>query len=161
MSVFSSGLNSLSTVTCIDFLQRLKTERSPGHDGDLTVTDARWVTFVWGIIITLAAVAVYFAHMGSLLQAAAAIIGFFSGPLLGMFLLGMFSMRANSRSAIGSSIVGFIVALLLWNKVSFIWYAVIGCVPTLLVGFASRFLTWSPPKREAYQMTIWGRHTLR
>jgi solute carrier family 5 (sodium-coupled monocarboxylate transporter), member 8/12 len=162
MSVFSSGLNSLSTVTCIDFLQRLNTERQT-HDGKsnpITVTNARWITLVWGIVITVAAVAVYFAHMGSLLLTAVAIIGFFSGPLLGMFLLGMFSLRANSQIAVGSAIVGFIVALLLWNKVSVIWYAVIGCVPTLLFGFVTSFLIPSDPSQRTYEMTIWGRNTL-
>lgn len=155
MSVFSSGLNSLSTVTCIDFVQRLRKLRS--NPKQVTLNDARWITFVWGIVITLAAVAVYFAHMGSLLQAAVAIIGFFSGPLLGIFLLGMFSMRANSLIAIASGLVGFMAALLLWNQVSFIWYAVIGCIPTLIFGFALSMLPLSRPKEEVYRMTVWGR----
>ena len=98
MSVFSSGLNSLSTATCMDFIQRLRRLRS--NSEDLTLGSARWITLAWGIFVTLAAIGVYFAHMGSLLETAAAIIGFFSGPLLGMFLLGIFTMRANSLGAI-------------------------------------------------------------
>src|SRR5262249_33181190 len=94
MSVFSSGLNSLSTVTCIDFIRRL--QRNQPNSNEVTLSDARWITLLWGIAVTLAAIAVYFAHMGSLLQTAVAVIGFFTGPLLGMFLLGMFSSRASS-----------------------------------------------------------------
>lgn len=157
MSVFSSGLNSLSTATCMDFIQRLRRLRSNSHE--LTLTNARWITFVWGVFVTLAAIGVYFAHIGSLLQTAAAIIGFFSGPLLGMFLLGIFTTRANSRSAILGAILGFITALLLWDYVSFIWYAVTGCVPTLVFGYALSFFTLRRPKSDVYQMTIWGRHT--
>jgi len=158
MSVFSSGLNSLSTVTCIDFVQRLRQQRS--NTEEMTLNDARWITFAWGILVTLMAIGVYFAHMGSLLQTAVAIIGFFSGPLLGMFLLGMFSVRANSIGAILGAVVGYVVALLCWNSVSFIWYAVIGCLPALVCGYVLSLLT--PPRRreDIYPLTIWGRQVL-
>lgn len=155
MSVFSSGLNSLSTVTCIDFVQRLRRRRI--ESSEITLNTARWVTFVWGVVVTLSAVAVYFAKLGSIVEIAAAVIGFFSGPLLGMFLLGMFSIRANSMGAILGAITGFIVAFLLSDHVSFIWYAVTGCIPTIIVG---RFLSLlAPPKpfERVYAMTIWGR----
>src|SRR6185369_10366596 len=79
MSVFSSGLNSLSTVTCIDFIQRLRRSQSNGKE--VTLENARWVTVAWGVLVTLAAIGVYFASVGSIIKAAAAVIGFFSGPL--------------------------------------------------------------------------------
>jgi solute carrier family 5 (sodium-coupled monocarboxylate transporter), member 8/12 len=154
MSVFSSGLNSLSTATCMDFIIRLRQLRSKPEV--LTLNGARWITFVWGIVVTLAAVGVYFAHMGSLLEAAAAIIGFFSGPLLGMFLLGIFTTRVDSLSAILGAILGFISALLLWNHVSFIWYSVTGCVPTLVLGYVFSFLTPKHVLKDVSAMTIWG-----
>jgi Na+/proline symporter len=162
MSVFSSGLNSLSTATCMDFLQRLRRLRH--NSEELTLAGARWVTFVWGIVVTLAAIGVYSAHIGSsLIETSTAILGFFSGPLLGMFLLGIFTMRANSLGAILGAIVGFITALLLWTHVSFIWYSVTSCVPTLVFGYvfscALGFVVPARPRKEVYPMTIWGRHT--
>jgi SSS family transporter len=155
MSVFSSGLNSLSTVACVDFIQRL-TPPNP-ESGGLTVTTARWVTLVWGIVVTLAAIAVYSADMGMVVEAAAAVIGFFSGPLLGMFLLGMVSVRANSLGAIGGALAGFAVSLVLWNHVSFVWYAVTGCLPTLVFGYMLSFLAPPSPEERAFPMTFWGR----
>jgi SSS family transporter len=157
MSVFSSGLNSLSTATCMDFIQRLR--RLQSNSEELTLSGARWITLAWGAVVTVAAIGVYFAHMGSLLETAAAIIGFFSGPLLGMFLLGIFTMRTNSLGAILGAILGFLSAVLLWHHVSFIWYALTGCVPTLVFGYALSFLTLRRPNKEIYPMTIWGRHT--
>jgi SSS family transporter len=156
MSVFSSGLNSLSTVTCIDFISRLR-----GHSSDQTIsiTGARWVTLLWGVIVTATAIGVYFANMGLVIETAAAVIGFFSGPLLGMFLLGMFSLRANSLGAISGAICGFVCALLLWNHVSFIWYAVIGCIPAVVLGYILSFLAPKPVLEDIYPMTIWGRET--
>ncbi len=155
MSVFSSGLNSLSTVTCVDFVQRLRRIRSNSHQ--ITLDYARWVTLIWGITITLSAVVVYFAHMGSLLQTAVAVIGFFTGPLLGMFLLGMFSTRANSVGAVVGALMGFAATLFLWDKVSFVWYGVIGCFPTLLCGYLFSFITPSRHSKDIYAMTVWGR----
>jgi SSS family transporter len=154
MSVFSSGLNSLSTATCMDFVRRLRRKDSP----DLTLTQARWVTLIWGVIVTVAALGVYCANPGPLLETSVTIIGFFSGPLLGMFLLGIFTRRANSFGAIAGAIVGFACAVCLWRHVSFIWYSVTGCVPTVIAGYLCSFF-WPPrPKDEIYPMTIWGLH---
>jgi sodium-coupled monocarboxylate transporter 8/12 len=156
MSVFSSGLNSLSTATCMDFVQRLRQLRS--NSKDLTLINARWITLAWGLLVTLAAIGVYFTKMGSLLQVAATIIGFFAGPLLGMFLLGIFTMRANSIGAIFGAVSGFASVLLLRNHISFIWYPVAGCMPTLLFGYVFSFLMVPRPRQDVYPMTIWGRH---
>jgi Na+/proline symporter len=155
MSVFSSGLNSLSTATCMDFIHRLRQVRS--NNKELTLAGARWITLAWGVCVTLAAIGVYFAQMGPLLQAAATVIGFFSGPLLGMFLLGIFTLRANSLGAILGAVVGFASVLLLRDCVSFIWYPVTGCLPTLLSGFAFSFLAAKRSHEEVYPFTIWGR----
>ena len=156
MSVFSSGLNSLSTVTCIDFVQRLRQRYA--NSQEVTLASAQWITLAWGVVVTLAAIGVYFTHIGSLLEAAAAVIGFFSGPLLGMFLLGMFSLRATSPGAILGAVCGFVAALVLRNHVSFIWYPVAGCVPTVLLGYLLSYLTPGPIK-DVYPMTVWGRRT--
>jgi sodium-coupled monocarboxylate transporter 8/12 len=155
MSVFSSGLNSLSTVTCVDFIQRLR--RPSAVSEELTLASARWVTFAWGVVVTLASVGVYYCTMGSVVEAAVAVVGFFSGPLLGMFLLGMFSRRANSAGAILGALAGFAFALLSANRVSFVWYAVTGCIPTVLLGYVFSFLVPVLPNPEIDSMTIWGR----
>ena len=152
MSVFSSGLNSLSTATCMDFLQRRFKAK------EVTLLNARLVTLAWGILVTLAAIGVYFARIGSLVEAGAGIVGFFSGPLLGMFLLGIFTTRANSLAVIVGAVLGFAIALILRNHISFIWYPVAGCVPTLLLGYALSYITAPPRHEKVYPMTIWGRH---
>jgi SSS family transporter len=155
MSVFSSGLNSLSTATCMDFIVRLRQRRTRGEE--LTLAAARWITFVWGAFITLAAVGVHYAQMGSLLESSGKIVGFFSGPLLGMFLLGIFTTRANSLGAMAGAIAGFAATLLLWQHVSFIWYTVTGLVPTLLVGYPLSFLGRGRRDKDVESLTLWAR----
>ena len=175
MSVFSSGLNSLSTVTCIDYIQRLR--RVKVDSKELTLQNARWVTFVWGIVVTLAAISVHFMDRRSIVEQAVAVIGFFSGPMLGMFLLGMFSMRANSIGAILGAFCGFAMLLFItgWvgfvlnglfgtaplalttSYVSFMWYPVIGCLATISFGLILSYLGPPEPRENVYPMTIWGR----
>ena len=160
MSVFSSGLNSLSTATCMDFIQRLRRLRS--NSEELTLSNARWITCAWGVVVTLAAIGVYFAHMGSLLQTAVAIIGFFSGPLARHVPAGHFHDAGEFPRRDPGAVVGFVVAVLLWHHVSFIWYAVTGCVPTLVFGYVFSwlfgFFVARRPREEVLPMTIWGRH---
>jgi Na+/proline symporter len=150
-------VNSLATVICIDFIQRLRQRRASGSQ--VTLVKAQWVTLACGIAITMAAVGVHLMQIGSLVAAAIGVIGFFSGPLLGMFLLGMFSLRASSFGAVMGALTGFGAALLLCDDVSFIWYPVVGCAPTLIVGWMLSFFL-STTTIDAYSMTVWGRGTL-
>jgi SSS family transporter len=152
MSVFSSGLNSLATATCMDFITRLRRSDSP----PLTLRGAQWITFCWGVIVTMAAVGVYFAQLGSLLAASAAVIAFFCGPLLAMFLLGIFTTRVGSTTAIASALCGFTVAIWLWHDVSFIWWSVIECVPALIVGYAISLFFPRSNRQEVLGLTVWG-----
>ncbi|MCC7083813.1 MAG: sodium/solute symporter [Pirellulales bacterium] len=160
MSVFSSGLNSLSTVTCVDFVQRIR--RLQANSKAVTLENARWVTFVWGLVVTLAAIGVYSANLGSVVEIAVSVIGFFSGPLLGMFLLGMFSMRANSTGTILGALAGFATAWYLGaNYVSFIWNAFTGCVPTVVFGYLFSCFFPAEARERVFPMTIWGRKQRR
>jgi sodium-coupled monocarboxylate transporter 8/12 len=138
MSVFSSGLNSLSTATCMDFIQRLRS-----NSKELTLGQARGITLLWGVAVTLTAIGVYLIHVGAIVQTANAVIGFFSGPLLGMFLLGMLTKRANAVGAVIGALIGFVCAIWSWHHVTFIWYAVIGCLPTFVFGYGISLCTTS------------------
>jgi sodium-coupled monocarboxylate transporter 8/12 len=159
MSVFSSGLNSLSTVTCVDFIDRLQRLRS--SSGSVTLTSARLVTLAWGVFVTLAAIGAVYFNEGSIVVKAYTVISFFSGPLLGMFLVGMLSMRANSVGAISGALSGFAAILLLRNHVSFMWISVVGCVPAVIFGYLFSFLAPRDAWEYVYPMTIWGRNDKR
>ena len=51
MSCVSAGINSLSTATTIDFIQRFR-HNSTFAEAD--VSTAKWISFVWGVLITTA-----------------------------------------------------------------------------------------------------------
>jgi Na+/proline symporter len=61
------------------------------------------------------------------------------GALLGVFLLGVLTRRANQNGAIIGMLCGFVAELYLWldTQVPWTWYVAIGTVITFAVGYAS------------------------
>lgn len=144
MSTVSAGVNSLTTATLMDFLYTGSKE----SQGDVTevsrVRVARIWTVVYGCIITVLALGV--SRLGTLVEASNKITGFFGGPLLGIFFLGVLSRRANAPGTLLGAVVGFLAVLAtgFFTSISFMWYAMIGCLVTWVVGeFAS--LLFAPP----------------
>uniref|UniRef100_A0A3Q1JY00 Solute carrier family 5 member 8 n=1 Tax=Anabas testudineus TaxID=64144 RepID=A0A3Q1JY00_ANATE len=106
LSTVSSSINALVAVTMEDFIV-------PVWKG-LTERQISWMNmglsiFFGGVCIGMAGVA---SAMGSVLQAALSIFGMISGPLLGLYLLGMLFRTANSVGGLVGMITG--LALTLW-----------------------------------------------
>jgi SSS family transporter len=151
MSTISSGLNSLTSATLMDFHKRLSQE--PEKTDVQQLLRARWITVLYGLLVTGMAFGIG-AMKGNLVESVNTIIGLIGGPMLGLFGLCMFTRIATSRGALLGSLVGFIIPLLMHfevggMKVSFLWYAIVGCVTTMLVGCALSWLLPSSPEKTA------------
>ena len=70
------------------------------------------------------------------------------GALLGVFLLGVLTRRANQNGSMVGMLFGFSVELYLWlgTKVPWTWYVAIGTLVTFAVGYAASLLTRPPEK---------------
>ncbi len=158
MSTISAGLNSLSSVTIVDFYQRLC--QKSVVDESLQLRFARRLTFGYGVLVILLAFVV--ERFGSLLEASASIFGLMGGPLLGLFLLGMLSRRAN---AVGASLgwllgLGVLLPIYLSTKISFLWFTMIGCVVTMAAGWCLSFFL-PAPKSQQLQGLVWNARMYR
>ncbi len=159
MSTTSAGINSLTSATLCDFYQTLSspdklTERS-------LLRLARWYTLLFGVLVTALAFAVA-SMKGNLVQSVNAIIGLIGGPMLGLFFLGMFTKRANTKGALIGCLAGFVAVLGLYLQelyvsslppeaaggqkpwVSFLWYTMIGTFITMGVGWLTSSRSASP-----------------
>jgi len=60
------------------------------------------------------------------------------GALLGVFLLGVLTRRANQNGAMIGMLCGFVIELYIWlgTRVPWTWYVAIGTVVTFAVGYA-------------------------
>ena len=75
---------------------------------------------------------------------------FTNGVILGIFFLGTFTKRVQSKSAIIGIIVGATTILYVkfWTPISWQWYVVIGSIVTFLVGLSVSVLLGEKAKPE-------------
>lgn len=153
MSTVSAGVNSLTTATLMDFLYAEKNEAVDEAEERMRVRTARIWTVLYGIIITILALGV--SKLGTFVEASNKITGFFGGPLLGIFVLGVLSRRANASGTLAGAVAGFLVVFAtgFFTTVSFMWYAMLGCLMTCAVGeVASR--AFPPPTEQQRSFSV-------
>ncbi|XP_031157743.1 sodium-coupled monocarboxylate transporter 1 [Sander lucioperca] len=105
LSTVSSSINALVAVTVEDFILPVCK--------NLTEKQVTWMNmglsvFFGALCIGMAGVA---SLMGSILQAALSIFGMISGPLLGLYLLGMLFRTTNSIGGLSGMIIGLVLTL--------------------------------------------------
>jgi SSS family transporter len=137
MSNLSAALNALSSSTMLDF-----------HIPWLQQTDesskmrlSRLATVAWALI--LFGLAVLSLHkVGRVIEVGLQIASISYGALLGVFLLGVLTRRANQRGAMIGMMCGFVVELYLWlgTHVPWTWWVMIGTTVTFIVGYAASAL---------------------
>ena len=104
MSSIDTSLNSSATVTLKDFMQRYL-KRGEDEEGALRIL--RRATLVWGVLGT--GVALAMIGQKSLLDAWWKLSGIFAGGMLGLFLLGLISRKADNAGALTGVILGVLV----------------------------------------------------
>src|SRR5208283_835394 len=101
---------------------------------------SRLSTFVWALL--LFAIAVLSLHkVGRVIEVGLQIASVAYGALLGVFLLGVLTRRANQRGAMVGMLFGFSVELYLWGtRVPWPWWVMIGTIVTFVVGYGVSLL---------------------
>jgi solute:Na+ symporter, SSS family len=145
MSSLDSALNSLSAAVTVDFVKRFRPD----------ISDAGRLTFAKVVVVTAGiigiGVGIYSARTEApLIDLILTFMGYFAGGLLGLFLLGMLTRRANGHGAFTGAVVGTLVVLMMtandfplpnmyeWfgiGPIPFIWSTAVGLVVTLIVGY--------------------------
>jgi SSS family transporter len=134
MSNLSAALNSLSSSAIMDFYVRLR----PQADEQKRMRLSRMATF--GFAIVLFSLAVFSLHKaGRVVEVGLQIASVAYGALLGVFLLGVLTKRANQRGAMVGMLFGFSMDLYLWRwtHVPWTWWVMIGTIVTFAVGYAA------------------------
>lgn len=166
LSTVDSGMNCLATVTMTDFQIRLGKKQ---YTDDQNVWWARFWTILWGLITTGLAVFIYVSSTENIMRLSTKVLGLFSGPLLGIFLLGLLVPRANSKGVIVGAVIGSVVTFWTnygWVKivdgqpihVSFVWPIVFGVLATCSVGYLVSIFTTPPSERQTAGLTYWSQN---
>jgi SSS family transporter len=172
MSTVDSTLNSLSTCTVTDFYARLI---RPSASETEKVRVAQGLTVVWGALCiggAMLIVALFGAETreNSLVVVSNVTIGLFLGILLGVFLLGILTRRANANGVLCGAAAGLAAALAVTTfyyftarppgspRPSFLWISMIGCATTTIVGYAVSLLFRPPGSEQLQDLTYWDSH---
>ena len=150
-STVSTSMNSTATAIITDFFRPFnlaKTEKA-------YLNLSRLMTVIMGCAGTIFALLFSSADIKSLFESFITVIGLFGGSLGGLFLLGMFTRRANGPGAVVGALVGALVLYLVktYTETHLYLYAFIGITTCFIVGyFVSIFVPVA--QRSLYGLTI-------
>jgi Na+/proline symporter len=153
MSNLSAALNSLSSSSIMDFYLRFRVGARSGSNQEMNEAArlrlARLATLGWAIVLFgLAILALH--RVGRVVEVGLQIASVAYGSLLGVFLLGALTRRANQPGAMVGMLCGLVAELYLWgwSQVAFTWWVAIGTCVTFGVGYAASVLWQVPSKVE-------------
>ena len=134
MSNLSAALNSLSSSAIMDFYVRLR----PQAEEATKMRFSRVATFIWAaVLFGLAIIALH--NVGRVVEVGLQIASVAYGALLGVFLLGVLTRRANQRGAAVGMLFGFATELYLWRgtHLPWTWWVMVGTGVTFSVGWVA------------------------
>jgi SSS family solute:Na+ symporter len=151
MSNLSAALNSLASTSMVDFYLL----RHPDSSESRKTRLSRLMTLAWAVV--LLALAIVSRGSGHVLEIGLSIASVLWGGMLGVFLLGTLTKRANESGTMIGLLVGCILNLLLWRqsseihgtllghsfvfpKIAWTWYVAIGAVVTFAIGYMTSLL---------------------
>jgi sodium-coupled monocarboxylate transporter 8/12 len=153
MAVMSAGINSLTTASVVDFYQRLfRPQASSQHYASV----GRIGTVCWGVLLT--GLALFAKYLGDLALGYNHVSSILSGPMLGIFLLGVITTRSTSGGVLAGAGSGMlVVAWFSWRTDwSFFLLGPVGVASTIVVGYLASLLM-RPPSEEQVAGLALGR----
>jgi SSS family solute:Na+ symporter len=135
MANLSAAFNSLASSSVVDFYKPFV---RPDADERHYLRVSRLVTLAWGAVLMLIAVLAQQFNR-SVLELALTIASVPYGSMLGIFLLGVLTKRANSFGALTGAVLALatLVAVMNFTSIAWTWYVAIGTVVTFLGGLVA------------------------
>lgn len=138
MSTLSANINSTSTVMTEDFFARIVKDASDQNK----MKFARWTGVIVGGLGVIMAILLATFDIASLWDQFNFFLGLLTSGLGGLFMMGIFTERIGTRSALTGFAISFIVLILFNNfsNISFVLYGAIGLASCFIAGWLSSFI---------------------
>jgi solute:Na+ symporter, SSS family len=132
MSNLSGSLNSLASTTVLDFYKPLI---NPTASDSSLLKLSKWLTAVWGVVLIL--IAMLARNWGSVFTVGLTIASLVYGPMLGAFLLGVLTKRANQTGVIAGMTLSLGVMLFIRfeTNLAWTWYVLVGTTVCSVTGY--------------------------
>ena len=154
MSSTASGLNALASTTAIDIYKRnVKGEKSDKH----YLYATKFFTLLWGVI------AILFACVGTLfenlIQLVNIIGSIFYGTVLGIFLVGFYIQKVQSKAIFYSAVLSQLTIFIIFyyaiyvypsgqEKLGYLWLNFIGAMLTIIISLLFQFTIFRNSQKE-------------
>jgi SSS family transporter len=156
LSSIDSAINSCTSVLVIDIYGRFVAGGDSGTiDERRQVIVSRIATLLFGAVGT--ALATNVSRIGTLLEIANKLVNAFAGPLFGIYLLAMFSRRAEAAGTLAAGVVGTATSYYVayHTSIGFMWPSTFGLAATALTGWILSVVLPARPTPEALRLTWW------
>ena len=154
LSSFDSGINSCATAILNDFYGRYRLKVYNLEAGNVSAQEAerrlkiaRISTVTIGLLVTF--LAFFVGQLGDIFVYSQKLINMFTGPLFGVFVLGMFTKRATAPAVLIAGFIGFVMGSLMvfakkWGidslAVGVLWPAALSFLITVTLGYLLSFI---------------------
>lgn len=146
-SALSSSLNSVATSYISDIHYRF----NPHISDHSKLKLAKQITMLMGIFGTAIAAAIAALNIEFIFDLFQEVLGIIAGSLAGVFILGIFTKRANSYGALAGIITSILVVFVIKNStdISLYLYGAVSVVTCVIVGYITSIL--SPKEKRDLQ----------
>ncbi len=150
MSNLSGSLNSLASTTVLDFYKPLI---NPNASDASLLKLSRWLTAAWGVILIF--IAIMARGWGSVFTVGLTIASLVYGTMLGAFLLGVVTKRANSIGVVVGMVssIAVMTCIKFYTDLAWTWYVLTGTVVCFSVGYVVSAVAGPPKKKELMPAT--------
>jgi SSS family transporter len=137
MSSLDSTINSLSATSIDDILKKTKY-----YNKEKELFYSKLLTVFWGVVCTIFS---FFVEniSDSIIVSINKIGSLINGPILGVFLLGILTKKANQKGTLSGFLAGFLFNLFLWisfPEISWLWWNLFGFLVTFGLGYGISLL---------------------
>ncbi|MDQ3173849.1 MAG: sodium:solute symporter [Acidobacteriota bacterium] len=142
-AAMSSSLNSIAATAMNDLYKPLRPQGTDKHY--LKVSHV--LTLLWGVVQIVVALVLRNKNR-SALDLALSIASLINGPILGVFLVGVFLRRVSQAPALIGMLVSMATMLYIYlaTRIAWTWYVFIGSSITLIVAWLASLAFASAPK---------------
>ena len=152
-AAMSSSLNSIAATAMNDLYKPFRPRRSDKH----YLKISHVLTLTWGVV-QIAVALVMRNQNRSALDLALSIASLINGPILGVFLVGVFLKRVSQPPALIGMLVSMATMLYIYlgTTIAWTWYVFIGSGVTLVVAWLASFAFASAPEARQEELAPRG-----
>jgi SSS family transporter len=150
-AAMSSSLNSIAATSVNDLYRPFRQKLSDAH----YLKVSHWLTLLWGVVQIGVALLVRKQNRSALDQALS-VASLINGPVLGVFLVGVFLKRVSQPPALIGMVASMaaMIYIRFATNIAWTWYVFIGSLVTLVAAWLASFAFSAAPASRSQQLAV-------